>query len=88
MSTKTIQAALALIAEHASVQKDTIRLDSRLCDIGVDSLDLLALKLDAEEQYGPFVHDGPDVRDVDMGTTVQALILFWLEAQCKMLSQG
>ena len=69
MSSETFERVRRLLASYLNVSADSVREDSRLEDLGVDSLGALELVFEIEEEFKVSV---PDERIRDF-TTVRAV---------------
>lgn len=67
------ETVLTIIDEHAKASRDEITLDSRLRDLGIDSMDALALIFDFEEEFDVAIPNEEALRIETVRQAIEAL---------------
>ncbi|MEM6487659.1 MAG: phosphopantetheine-binding protein [Pseudomonadota bacterium] len=71
MSDEVSERVVAIIAEHAMVEPETVALDTTVDDLGLDSLSLVEVVFGIEEAFDvsvPFNANDPTASDFDIST--------------------
>lgn len=65
---------LDLIAQEAIIDRDTLKPEAKLEDLGISSLDLITLLFEVEERYGVVIEEGDMPPMTSLGEMVDFLL--------------